>query len=134
VTFAQQTALVGQGRALLVDAEPASAEWIKAALGRGQHVVLRIPYGRLSAEWLQELAAGAPSFALLLSGGDTAAQVCRAAGVERIDLLDEIIPGVPCGVIRGGGFDGISVATKSGGFGGDDALIQVADYYTCQNQ
>ena len=136
VTVAQQSALVGQRRALLVHAGLTNAECIEAALGRGQHVVLRVPSGQVSAEWLQELVAGASASAsaLVLSGGDTAALLCRAVGVQRIDLFAEIIPGVPCGVIRGGEFDGISAATKSGGFGDPDALIQVADYFTCLNQ
>jgi uncharacterized protein YgbK (DUF1537 family) len=133
VTVAQQTALVGQRRALLVHAGPTSGDCIGAALSRGQHVVLRIPHGRVSTEALQELAAHAPTSALVLSGGDTASLFCRAAGVQRIDLFDEIIPGVPCGIIRGGVFDGTSVATKSGGFGPPDALIQVADYFACLN-
>jgi uncharacterized protein YgbK (DUF1537 family) len=134
VTVAQQTALVSQRRALLVHAGLTNAECIEAALGRGRHVVLRVPGGQVSAEWLKELVAGAPASAVVFSGGDTASLLCRAAGVQCIDLFAEIIPGVPCGVIRGGEFDGISVATKSGGFGDPDALIQVADYFTCVNQ
>jgi uncharacterized protein YgbK (DUF1537 family) len=131
VTFAQQTALVGQRRALLVHSELTKAGCIEAALGRGQHVVLRIPQGQVSAPCLKELVACARNRAVVLSGGDTASLVCRAAGVQRIDLFDEIIPGVPRGAIRGGELDGISVVTKSGGFGRPDALIQVADYFTC---
>jgi len=134
VTVAQQAALVRERQAMLVDRGPAAAARMEAALRRGQHVVVRMPRGEVSAEWLQEPAAWARASALVLSGGDTAAQLCRAAGAQRIDLLDEIIPGVPCGTIRGGVFDGIAVATKSGGFGGADALIQIADYFTCLNQ
>jgi len=129
VTAEQQAALVNQRGALLLDPETTSAGCIKAALGRAQHVVLRVPHGQLSADWLKELVVRAPASALVLSGGDTASFVCRAIGVQRIELLDEIIPGVPCGVIRGGVFHGIAVVTKSGGFGRPDALIQVADYF-----
>lgn len=134
VTVAQQTALVSRRQALLVHSESTRAPCIQAALGRGQHVVLRIPHGPVSAEWLKELVVHAPASALVLSGGDTASLFCRIAGVQRIDLFDEIIPGVPCGVICGGVFDGISAVTKSGGFGCPDALIQVADYFTCLNR
>jgi uncharacterized protein YgbK (DUF1537 family) len=134
VTVAQQNALVGQRQALLAHAGLTNAKCIEAALGRGQHVMLRVPHGQVSAEWLKELIAGAPASALVFSGGGTASLLCRAAGVQRIDLFAEIIPGVPCGVIRGGEFDGILAATKSGGFGDPDALIQVADYFTCLNQ
>ncbi|MGO9617780.1 MAG: four-carbon acid sugar kinase family protein [Bryobacteraceae bacterium] len=134
VTVSQQAALVRERRALLVDSGQTGVACIAAALGRGQHAVLRVSRDEVFAKWLQELAVCARTAALMLSGGDTAAQLCRAAGAQRIDLLDEIVPGVPCGVIRGGAFDGISVATKSGGFGGADALIQIADYFTCPTQ
>ena len=52
---------------------------------------------------------------------------------EYIDLMDEVLPGIPYGAIRGGAFDGISIVTKSGGFGAPDALIQVAEYFSCPN-
>ena len=107
---------------------------ICAALARGEHVILRIPRGHVPVEAVRERIAGAPAAALVLSGGDTASLVCRAAGVQRIELCDEIVPGVPRGILRGGDFDGLSVATKSGGFGDRDALIQVADYFSCPNR
>jgi len=134
VTAAQQIALVSQRHALLLHAESTNAPCMAAALVRGQHVVLRIPRGQISVKSLMELIARAPASALVLSGGDTASLVCQAVEAQAIELLDEIIPGVPCGVIRGGAFNGISVVTKSGGFGRPDALIQVADYFTCPNQ
>ncbi|HWC99449.1 MAG TPA: four-carbon acid sugar kinase family protein [Candidatus Sulfopaludibacter sp.] len=67
--------------------------------------------------------------ALLLSGGDTAAAVCRAAGARRIDLYGEVLPGIPWGVLRCGRFDGVPVITKSGGFGAPDALIRIAEFF-----
>jgi uncharacterized protein YgbK (DUF1537 family) len=67
--------------------------------------------------------------ALVLSGGDTAAAVCRQAGARRIDLCDEILPGIPWGILRCGRFDGVPVVTKSGGFGAPDALIRVAEFF-----
>jgi uncharacterized protein YgbK (DUF1537 family) len=66
---------------------------------------------------------------LALSGGDTAAAVCRAVGARRIDLRDEILPGIPWGILRCGRFDGVPVVTKSGGFGAADAWIRVAEYF-----
>jgi D-threonate/D-erythronate kinase len=67
--------------------------------------------------------------ALVLSGGDTASAFCRAAGVRRIELYGEILPGVPWGVLRCGKFDGVPVATKSGGFGDPDALIRIQEFF-----
>jgi uncharacterized protein YgbK (DUF1537 family) len=103
------------------------------ALGRSEHVVLNLPVRQTSMERVRELvgnAAGAAT-ALVLSGGDTASLVCRALGVRRIRLHDEIVPGIPWGHLAGGAFDRARVATKSGGFGAPHALIQVADFFTC---
>jgi uncharacterized protein YgbK (DUF1537 family) len=127
VTLGQQAALLAERPSVPADAR----ESIAGALSRGEHVVLRIPRGLVSVEQLRQRIAGAPVASLVLSGGDTASLVCRAAGVERIQLCEEIVPGVPRGIIRGGEFDGISVVTKSGGFGDRDTLVQVADFFLC---
>ncbi len=130
-TLAQQTALLGQRPARRAE----TGEEIRAAFASGAHALVRIPRGRFAPESeLWDVLAGAPAAALALSGGDTAALVCRAAGAARIDLYGEILPGVPRGCLRGGGFEGLAVATKSGGFGGEDALMQIADYFTCPNR
>ena len=103
------------------------------ALGRREHVMLNLSARQTSVERVRELvgnAAGAAG-ALVLSGGDTASLVCRALGVRRIELADEIVAGIPWGYLSGGAFDGWRVATKSGGFGAPHALIQVADFFTC---
>ena len=103
------------------------------ALGRREHVVLNLSVRQTSVNRVRELignAAGAAT-ALVLSGGDTASLVCRALGVRRIELEDEIVAGIPWGYLSGGAFDGRRVATKSGGFGAPHALIQVADFFIC---
>ncbi|MCX6628173.1 MAG: hypothetical protein NTW28_11165, partial [Candidatus Solibacter sp.] len=129
VTLGQQSALLAERRAVLLHSHAATRESISGALAGGQHVILRIPRGLISAEQVRERISGAPAAALVLSGGDTASLVCRAAGVQRIELCDEIVYGVPRGILHGGEFDGTSVATKSGGFGRSDALIQIADFF-----
>jgi uncharacterized protein YgbK (DUF1537 family) len=128
-TLAQQAALVAERRAVLFDPGGATRESIGGALAAGKHVVLRIPRGAVSMDQVRGLISGVEAVALVLSGGDTASLVCQAVGVHRIELCDEIVAGVPRGVLRGGVFDGIGVATKSGGFGDRDTLIQVADYF-----
>jgi D-threonate/D-erythronate kinase len=132
-TVAQQEALVAGRLLTRVSAERATAECITAALRRGEHVLLQIPRDRISSPQLRELIIQAPASALLLSGGDTASHVCRAIGARTIHLIDEIVTGLPRGILSGGGLDGIAVATKSGGFGHPDALIQVADFFACPN-
>jgi uncharacterized protein YgbK (DUF1537 family) len=99
---------------------------IVATLRRGEHAFLRIPREGIAAALLRDI----PPAALILSGGDTASAVCEAIGARAIELCDEIAPGIPRGVLRGGERDGLAVVTKSGGFGGADALIQVADFFS----
>ena len=134
VTSAQQSALLAERPSVLLHPNAATCESVCYALARGQHAILRIPRGLVSAEQVRELITGLPAAALVLSGGDTASLVCRAAGVRSIELCDEIVSGVPRGILHGGEFDGVSVATKSGGFGRRDTLIQVADFFLCPNR
>jgi uncharacterized protein YgbK (DUF1537 family) len=66
----------------------------------------------------------------LLTGGDTAALVLRAAGVCSLRLTGEFAPGLPQGIAQGGVLDGVPVILKSGGFGREDVLCQIADRFT----
>ncbi len=59
---------------------------------------------------------------LIMTGGDTAALVCRALGAGAIRLIREVLPGIPCGLLSGGPFHGMPVITKAGGFGREDTL------------
>jgi uncharacterized protein YgbK (DUF1537 family) len=134
VTLEQQERLIRERAAALFYAETVQNEpineAISEALERGRHVVLRIPRGRISEAYVRQLLVDAPR-PLVLCGGDTASLVCRALEVRAIELRREIAPGIPCGVIAGGPFEACPVVTKSGGFGGQDALIEVADFFTC---
>jgi uncharacterized protein YgbK (DUF1537 family) len=106
----------------------AQIETLRAS--RREHVLIPIPRGALAPQTVRVLA-DPPATALVLSGGDTASSVCRALGATWIELASEIIPGVPHGILHGGLAEGMRVATKSGGFGAPDALIQVADFFQC---
>ena len=98
-------------------------------LARAGPVLLRIPRGEVSEGEIREWMSRVQPAALVLSGGDTASLVCRSLGAQRIELENEIIPGVPWGILDGGLADGIPVATKSGGFGAPEALVRVADFF-----
>lgn len=125
VTLAQQQALLATGHTVLAPSD----ETIAAALARGRHVLLRIARGGITAETVHERIAGAAPAAFVLSGGDTASLVCNALGVQAIELCHELMPGVPVGILRGGGFDGTAVVTKSGGFGDSGTLLRVAHVF-----
>ena len=131
VTVAQENALVAART--VVRGALSDADWdIPAVLARGSHALLCVDRD-LGGEELRRRIGGAAPAALMLSGGDTAALVCRALVVEAIDLSDELLPGIPLGSLRGGDFNGVPVVTKSGGFGTSHALIRIADYFSCPN-
>ena len=66
----------------------------------------------------------------MVTGGDTAMHLCRALEVGAIELQREFARGVPAGILRGGAMDGVTVLTKSGGFGDRDLLSRVAAEYS----
>jgi uncharacterized protein YgbK (DUF1537 family) len=70
----------------------------------------------------------------VLTGGDTAMAVCRALGVQALRLSGEFAPGLPGGVAVGGVLDGTPVILKSGGFGREDVLCEVADRFTSRKE
>jgi uncharacterized protein YgbK (DUF1537 family) len=62
--------------------------------------------------------------ALVLSGGDTAGAILEALGIEGLNLVGEILPGLPYATVSMGGRP-MAVVTKSGGFGHDDTLADM---------
>jgi uncharacterized protein YgbK (DUF1537 family) len=70
--------------------------------------------------------AGRHAGTLLACGGETADAVLGALGVGVLRLDGEILPGVPVSTMLVGGRP-MQLVTKSGGFGGPDALVSVLD-------
>jgi uncharacterized protein YgbK (DUF1537 family) len=132
-TLAQQRRLLAERPVCALSAEAASPGQIADALGDGRSVMLEIPRGRIPEERIAELLRGVRDVAgaLALSGGDTASHVGRALRARGIELHDEVEAGIPTGTLRGGVFDGVAVATKSGAFGDSGALIGIMDFFTC---
>ncbi|MTI54718.1 four-carbon acid sugar kinase family protein [Geosporobacter ferrireducens] len=65
---------------------------------------------------------------ILSSGGDTSLAILKALGAKGIELDSEILPGVPMGKLIGGKAEGMTIVTKSGGFGPKDCLIRSIEY------
>lgn len=152
VTAAQQ-------QRLLRDAMPiASAHVddtlaIEHALAMRLDIVVTLPHDAADApvarfaELLLAREQTAPaSCALVMSGGDTAARLCRALGAERIDLGGEVAPGIPWGMLsavaprRGpvlsAGRSEVRwpLVLKAGGFGDDDGLVRVRRFLMEQHE
>jgi D-threonate/D-erythronate kinase len=101
---------------------------------KGQHMLFNIELGLTQRDAILDIVKNrGPFAALFLSGGDTAALVLDALGAQAIEIVGQVVAGLPWGILRGGPFDGLSIATKSGGFGDPDDLIKVTDFFTCLN-
>lgn len=72
---------------------------------------------------------------LVLTGGDTAINVCRAIGAVGMELIEEIEPGIPLGKLRGS--HSLYVVTKAGAFGSEASLLravkQLKGEYVCND-
>ncbi|MBP2641169.1 MAG: dtnK 2 [Firmicutes bacterium] len=77
--------------------------------------------GRIGASILlqQEVAC------VVLTGGDTAAAVCRDLGVSGIQVIEELAPGIPLGEMRTTEGIVLKVITKAGAFGSPDVLLKI---------
>jgi uncharacterized protein YgbK (DUF1537 family) len=85
-------------------------------------IAARLVAVRLGAAVAYTLAHS-PVGGLVLTGGDIAAAVCEALGATALWLEGEAQPGIAVGRLADGAFPGLPVATKAGGFGGEDALL-----------
>jgi len=112
---------------------------VATQLASGRHVVLTTDGLRLSAVDGRAVAAHlativalvtatVPVGGLVLTGGDMAAAVCAALGVEVLWVRGEVRPAIPWGVLAGGALAGTLVATKAGSFGEPDALVACIDH------
>jgi uncharacterized protein YgbK (DUF1537 family) len=63
--------------------------------------------------------------ALILTGGETAQNVINGLDTEGIEIGGELLEGIVRGHLIGGNWDGLSVVTKAGGFGKEDALEKI---------
>lgn len=75
-----------------------------------------------------ELARARLAGGMVLTGGDTAAGVCRCLGTVGILVQAEVAPGIPFGQFQGGDLPGLPVITKAGAFGEEDALVQSVQF------
>jgi D-threonate/D-erythronate kinase len=125
VTLAQQQYVAqGHGMPPVAVVSEAELDAASACLDRGAHVLVDI--SRQSAnEVIARMVASVidrPLAGFVMSGGDTAARVCRMLGAASIELGGEVSRGIPWGWLRTRAGRRWPVVLKSGGFGGEDAL------------
>jgi uncharacterized protein YgbK (DUF1537 family) len=66
---------------------------------------------------------------LVLVGGDGAAAALSGLGAEALRVEGSLLPGCPVSSLVGGTADGLTVVTKSGGFGDDGTLRAIAQRF-----
>lgn len=131
-TARQKRKLLDATQSVEVEPGPETIETARHALGTQHHLIVSIEEGRRSESSLRQFFAGLegiPVAAIFLTGGDTGALVCDAIAAHSIDLRDEIAPGFPWGILCGGMFHGLQVASKAGSFGDEDALLRCAEFF-----
>jgi uncharacterized protein YgbK (DUF1537 family) len=65
---------------------------------------------------------------LVLTGGDTALQVCAGLQITALTILAQVEPGVPGSRAASGAHAGLPIVTKAGGFGSPQALIHALEW------
>ena len=65
---------------------------------------------------------------IVLTGGDTAIKTLNALNINGIIVKNEILHGIPFGYLHDDKYRDMIVVTKAGGFGGEDALVQILNF------
>jgi uncharacterized protein YgbK (DUF1537 family) len=65
---------------------------------------------------------------LILTGGDIAISVCKELGISKLNILDELLPGIPLARVRFKNRD-LNIVTKAGGFGKKDTLYKLINKF-----
>jgi D-threonate/D-erythronate kinase len=129
VTRAQITCLTQDRICAEVPLDASAGRRTLELWAEGRHPLFTIRWeGEAEEEAIQALSSLLPGGAVLLSGGDTAATLCRLWGASGLCLEKEILTGLPMGRLLGGRLDGLTVCTKSGGFGAEYALLHAVRY------
>lgn len=67
-----------------------------------------------------------PPFSLFVTGGQTLSSLCAAVGASSLLTRAEWSPGTVCSTLEDGLWSGCQVISRSGAFGDEDALIDLA--------
>jgi uncharacterized protein YgbK (DUF1537 family) len=66
-----------------------------------------------------------PPGTLIASGGETLREICEALDAERLDVVGAVEAGIPVSQIVGGPWHGVTIVSKSGGFGSVDIMTRL---------
>jgi len=75
----------------------------------------------------RDIATNIKLSGLVLTGGDIALSSCSLLSATGFKVVEEVAPGIPVGLLKGGLCDGLRVVTKAGAFGDENALCKSID-------
>jgi len=87
---------------------------------RELELIIRKFLGELTAE----IVRNSPARNIILTGGDIALGVCSALGIQNLNIVDELLPGIPLSTANLKNIN-LKIVTKAGGFGEKDTLFKL---------
>jgi uncharacterized protein YgbK (DUF1537 family) len=112
--LAGEPAFAADARTLIVRAAP------EAGGREGDAEAVAAEMARNAVRLLQRRPVGA----LVATGGDTAVAILQALGQPALEVMGDLMPGIPYGRLRVGG-RAVWLVTKAGGFGTRDAMCDI---------
>lgn len=68
--------------------------------------------------------------ALVVTGGETAKDICKALNIKQIELIDEIEPIIPIGKITMNNEEEVYLVTKGGSIGNENTFVNINQFFT----
>ena len=85
---------------------------------------LELAIRKFLGELTATIVRNSPAGNLILTGGDIALGVCLALGIQNLNIVDELLPGIPLSIANLKKFN-LKIVTKAGGFGEKDTLFKL---------
>jgi len=122
--IALKAGAVMMGQAALAEKSMTRAPWILAP------ALQESKAHRVRQKLLQHIPvlkiADPQQSSLIVTGGETLSLVLQATGADYLECVGEACLGVPVSLVRGGGWHGLTLLSKSGGFGAPDLFSSLA--------
>jgi uncharacterized protein YgbK (DUF1537 family) len=91
------------------------------------HLKITKTLAEMSLSALIQSRVDVHDLALILTGGDTAQGIINTLDIDGIRIEGELLKGIIKGHLIGGKWDGLTVVTKAGAFGKEDALDNIVN-------
>jgi len=76
----------------------------------------------------ERLICNHPLAGVIATGGDTAMALLESLNAHTVEIIDDVEPLVPVGVIKEGRWKGLTIITKTGGFGKENVFLKALNY------